>query len=179
MPETIIIPHPTHRANYITTRSGLVIEVVPATEHDAPALARFFDAVSEEDRRFRFLAACQHVSEEQIETLTHPDHFRTESFLAFEPVNGDLVASAMLACDGALDTAEVAVSIRQDHRDKGIGWALLDLLAQEAQRRGVRRVISIENRQNQAAIDLEREKGFKPEPFEGDPSLVVLSRYFR
>jgi acetyltransferase len=111
MPETIIIPHPTHRANYITTRSGLVIEVVPATEHDAPALARFFDAVSEEDRRFRFLAACQHVSEEQIETLTHPDHFRTESFLAFEPVNGDLVASAMLACDGALDTAEVAVSI--------------------------------------------------------------------
>jgi GNAT superfamily N-acetyltransferase len=179
MTETIIIPDPVHHARYLTTRSGLVIEVVPATEHDGPALAQFFDQVSEEDRRFRFLSACHHASGAQIDALTHTDHFRTESFLAFEPVYGDLVASAMLACDGRLDTAEVAVSIRHDHRGQGIGWALLDLLAYEAERRGVRRVISIEARANHAAIDLEREKGFRPEPFEGDPSLVVLSRYFR
>ena len=49
----------------------------------------------------------------------------------------------------------------------------------EAQRRGVRRVIAIEARDNHAAIDLEREKGFAPEPFEGDPSLVILSKTFR
>ena len=179
MTETIIIPDPLNKARYLTTRSGLVIEVVPATEHDGPALAQFFERVSEEDRRFRFLAACDHVSAAQIDVLTHPDHFRTESFLVFEPVYGDLVASAMLACDGALDTAEVAVSIRHDHRGQGIGWALLDLLAQEAERRGVRRVISIEARGHHAAIDLEREKGFRPEPFEGDATLVVLSKVLR
>ena len=179
MSETIIIPDPFHKTCYLTTRSGLVLEVVPATEHDGPALAQFFDRVSEEDRHFRFLTACQHVSDQQIDALTHPDHFRTESFLAFEPVYGDLVASAMLACDGALDTAEIAVSIRHDHRGQGIGWALVDLLAQEAERRGARRVISIEARGNHAAIDLEREKGFKPEPFAGDPDLVVLSKTFR
>jgi acetyltransferase len=83
------------------------------------------------------------------------------------------------AGDGKLDTAEVAVSIRHDHRGLGIGWALLDLLAHEAERRGVRQVISIESRENHAAIELEREKGFRPEPFAGDPALVVLSKVFR
>jgi acetyltransferase len=65
------------------------------------------------------------------------------------------------------------------YRGKGVGWAMLGLLAQEAQHRGVRRVISIESRDNHAAIELEREKGFVPEAVEGDPSLVVLSRSFR
>jgi acetyltransferase len=174
-----IMPHVIDQPRHLTTRSGLVIEVRPATAQDAPALARFFDEVSDEDRRFRFLAACRHVSAEQIDALTHPDHFRTESFLAYEPVRGELVASAMLACDGRLDTAELAVSIRRDHRGMGLGWALLDLLAHEAERRGVARVISIESRANHAAIDLEREKGFTPEPLEGDPTLVLLSRRFR
>ena len=90
-----------------------------------------------------------------------------------------LVASALLACDGPLDTAEIAVSIRQDYRGKGAGWALLDFLGHQAQRRGVRRVIAIEARENHAAIELEREKGFTPEPFEGEPTLVILSKTFR
>ncbi|WP_206241447.1 GNAT family N-acetyltransferase [Novosphingobium terrae] len=163
----------------LTTRCGLRLEVVPATEHDGPALAQFFAQVSEEDRRFRFLAACSQVSRDQLDLLLHPDHFRTESFLVFEPTYGDLIASALLACDGALDTAEIAVSVREDYRAHGIGWALVDLLAQEAQRRGVRRVISIESRENRAAIELEREKGFTPYPFEGDPTLVILAKTYR
>jgi hypothetical protein len=45
--------------------------------------------------------------------------------------------------------------------------------------RGCRRAIAIESRDNHAAIELEREKGFVPEPCDGDPSLVVLTRKFR
>ena len=89
-----------------------------------------------------------------------------------------LVASALLVSDKALDTGEVAVAFRTDYRNRGVGWALLDFLAQEAQKRGVRRVIAIESRDNHAAIELEREKGFTPEDFEGDPMLVILSRTF-
>ena len=113
----------------LTTRSGLVLNVRPATEADAPALTAFFDRVSREDRRFRFLAAGEHVSPEQLEPLVHADHFRSESFLAFDAANGALVASGLLACDNALDTAEVAVSVAEDYKGKGAGWAVLDLLA--------------------------------------------------
>lgn len=163
----------------LVTRSGIKLEVRPAREADESVLVTFFDQVSEEDRRFRFFAASQHVSHDQLEPLIHADHFRSESFLAFDAASGELAGSALLACDGALDTGEIAVSVRSDYKGKGVGWALLDFLGQEAERRGVRRVISIESRDNHAAIELEREKGFVPEPFEGDPTLVILSRTYR
>lgn len=163
----------------LPTRSGISLQVRPAAEADSDALAAFFDQVSDDDRRFRFFAAGAHVSSEQLDPLIHADHFRSESFLGFDAATGVLIASALLACDNALDTAEIAVSVHRDYKGKGVGWAMLDLLGREAERRGVRRVISIESRDNHAAIELEREKGFAPEAFEGDPSLVILSKIFR
>lgn len=163
----------------LTTRSGIVLAIRPVTEDDEAALTAFFDRVSDEDRRFRFLVAGEHVSHEQLEPLINTDHFRSESFLAYDEGTGELVASALLACDGKLDTAEVAVSIRNDYRGRGVGWTLLEFLSSQAQHRGVRRVIAIESRENHAAIELEREKGFTPEPFDGDPTMVVLSKTFR
>ncbi|OCC22451.1 GCN5 family acetyltransferase [Croceicoccus estronivorus] len=162
----------------LATRSGVTLEVRPATEADEAALTALFDNVSDEDRRFRFFTAGEHVSHEQLAPLIHVDHFTSESFLAFDKAGGALVASALLACDSKLDTGEIAVSIRSDYKGKGVGWALLDFLGQEAQRRGVRRVIAIESRDNHAAIELEREKGFVPEEFDGDPTLVILSKTF-
>ncbi|HEY6870769.1 MAG TPA: GNAT family N-acetyltransferase, partial [Novosphingobium sp.] len=144
----------------LTTRTGVTRAVRPATEADEPALATFFDAVSDEDRRFRFFAAAAHVSHEQLEPLIHADHFRSESYLAFDRTSGELVASGLLACDNALETAEIAVSVRRDRKGQGIGWAMLDHLANEARHRGARRAISIESRNNHAAIEVERDKGF-------------------
>ena len=163
----------------LPTRSGAVLFVRQASSGDEAALISFFDRVSDQDRRFRFFSAGEHVSHDQVEPLIHADHFRSESFLAFDEDSGQLIASALLACDNALDTAEVAISIDRDFRGKGAGWALLDFLSQQAERRGVRRVISIEDRDNHAAIELEREKGFVPEAVDGDPGLVILARQFR
>lgn len=163
----------------LATRSGIVLSVRAAAESDEAALAAFFDQVSDEDRRFRFFSAAERVGQDQLDALVHADHFHSESFLAFDKATGELVASALLACDGPLETGEVAVSIRKDYKGKGAGWALLDFLAQQAQARGVHRVISIEARENHAAIELEREKGFVPAPFDGDPSLVILTKTFR
>ena len=163
----------------LSTRSGCQLSVRPATEADEPALAAFFDKVSDDDRRFRFFAAAKHVSHEQLDPLIHADHFQSESFLAFNSANDDLVASALLACDKEMDTGEIAVSIRSDYKGQGVGWALLDFIGREAQVRGLRRVIAIESRGNHGAIELEREKGFTPEPFDGDPSLVILSKILR
>lgn len=163
----------------LSTRSGIALSVRAASEADEAALSAFFDQVSDEDRRFRFFAAAEHVSHEQLDPLIHADHFQSESFLAFDAATGVLAASALLACDKAMDTAEIAVSIRSDYKGKGVGWALLDFLGQQASARGVRRVIAIEARDNHAAIELEREKGFTPEAFEGDPTLVILSKTYR
>lgn len=166
---------PTRR---FATRDGTVLDVRAAFVEDEAQLEAFFEKVSDDDRRFRFLAASRHVGREQLGPLTHCDHWRTESFLAFERETGRLVASAMLACDAKMETGEIAVSIRSDCRGRGIGWAMLDLLGEEARKRGLQRVISIEDRDNHAAIELERERGFEPHGIEGDPHLVLLEKRF-
>ncbi|MGE8134771.1 N-acetyltransferase family protein [Novosphingobium subterraneum] len=160
------------------TRDGTRLDVRAAFAEDEAVLESFFENVSAEDRRFRFLAASRHVGHDQLYPLTHCDHWRTESFLAFDHESGVLVASAVLACDAKMETGEIAVSIRNDWRGRGIGWAMLDLLGEEARKRGLRRVISIEDRDNHAAIELERERGFVPRAIDGDPRLVLLEKRF-
>ena len=160
------------------TRDGLVLAVRPARAEDAEVLGRFFDQVSDDDRRFRFLTAVRHVGPGQIDALTQVDHWRTESWLAFDKAGGALVASVMLACDAAMDTGEVAIAIHRAYRGRGLGWTLLDMVAREAQRRGVKRVVAIEDRDNHAAIALEREKGFEAHGLDGDPHLVMLEKRF-
>ncbi|MDG2532518.1 GNAT family N-acetyltransferase [Sphingomonas sp. HITSZ_GF] len=160
----------------LTTRSGLAIEVRPAMPGDEAALRQLFESVSSDDRRFRFLTACDQLSNEQIAAMTQVDHWQTDSFLAF--ADGELVASAVLACDKPMVMAEVAISIRSDRKGQGIGWSLLDYITGEAARRGVKYLLSIESRENHQAIALEREMGFIARPVEGDSTLVLLERRF-
>ena len=162
----------------LVTRSGVTLAVRPAQAADEEALRTLFSQMTEDDLRFRFFTAGQHISPEQLQPLLQTDSLTGDSYLAFDKANGALVASAMLACDAKRDTGEVAVAIRSDYRNMGAGWALLDFLAGQAQKRGVRRVIAIESRDNHAAIELEREKGFTPEDFDDDPMLVILSKTF-
>jgi acetyltransferase len=160
------------------TSDGVTLLVRPAQAEDGPALAAFFDEVSDDDRRFRFLTAVRYVGPDQIAALTDVDHWRTESTVAFDKATGALVASAMLACDAAMDTGEVAISIHRDYRARGLGWTLLDIVAVQAQRRGLKRVIAIEDRDNHAAIALERESGFVAHGVDGDPHLIRLEKRF-
>ncbi len=163
----------------LNTRSGAVLAIRPVTPADEPLLEEFFDRVSDEDRRFRFLSPRKHVGHEMLAPMVEIDHFRTESWIAFDEVSGAVIGTAMLACDNPLDTGEVAVSVCKDWRGKGVGWTLLDVVAKAAEQRGLRRVISIEDRENHAAIELEREKGFVPHGVEGDPTVVMLEKTFR
>ncbi|MBS0476908.1 MAG: GNAT family N-acetyltransferase [Proteobacteria bacterium] len=163
----------------IPARSGAVLLVRPVEAGDEARLEEFFDRVSDEDRRFRFLSPRKHIGHEQLVPMVAVDHHRTESWVAFDRAGGALVGTAMLACDDPMDTGEVAVSVCRDWRGKGVGWALLDVIARAAEARGLRRVISIEDRENHAAIELEREKGFVPRGVDGDPTVVMLEKSFR
>lgn len=161
----------------LATRSQFHFTVRPAAADDAEALLHFFEGVSVEDLRFRFFSALEHVRPEQVAALVKVDHSKTENFLAFAE-DGTLVATAMLACDGSFETAEVAIAIREDHKGRGIGWTLLGYVAEQARARGVKRLQSIESRDNHSAIELEREMGFTAHEDPDDPSLMVLERRF-
>lgn len=158
----------------LTTRTGFSFEVRRATPQDDAALSDFFAHVSHDDLRFRFLSAVNKVSPEQIATMTHADHVRVEDFVVAEPGSSVIIANAMLAADKDLVAAEVAISIHVDYKGRGIGWTLLEHVARYAKGRGFKTLHSIESRDNHAAIELEREMGFKARAYEGDATLVLL-----
>lgn len=163
----------------LSTRSGKLLRLRPVNLDDEPLLAEFFDRVSDDDRRFRFLSSHGHLNHQQLAPMVEVDHYRAESFIAFDKATEIVVGHALLVCDKAMDTGEIAISVCSKWRGQGVGWALIDVVSEAARQRGVRRVISIENRENRAAIDLEREKGFKLHPVDGDPTLVMLEKLLR
>jgi len=160
----------------LTTRIGFTFHVRPATPDDEPALGTFFEHVTPEDRRFRFLSSVKTVGHDRLVAMTSVDHRQTESFLAFEHEGGPIIATAMLACDAGLDTGEVAISISADYKNRGIGWELLGHLTLHAEAKGVKRLQSLENRSNRSAIELEKELGFTSETYPDDSTLVMLQK---
>ncbi|WP_293881562.1 GNAT family N-acetyltransferase [Sphingomonas sp.] len=163
-------------SQYLTTRTGFRFHVRPARPADEGTLAEFFTHVTRDDLRFRFLTGLNEVGHDRIAALATVDHKQTENFLAFDEHGSTMIATAMLACDPALDRGEVAISIRNDYKHRGISWELLAHIARFAEAKGVKTLESIESRENHAAIELEREMGFTAEPYPGDPTLILVRR---
>jgi len=158
----------------LTTWSGFNFKVRPAGPADEAALAELFTRVTREDRRFRFLSGVDKVGHDFLQRLTQVDHERTEDFLAFD---GDtLIATAMLAADPDMERAEVAISVHADYKNRGVGWTLLDHVAQVAAAKGIKLLESIELRDNVGAITLEREMGFTATTYPGDATLVLVQK---
>ena len=158
----------------LTTWTGFRFRIRSAEPSDQTALADFFELVTPEDRRFRFLSAAPRVNHDMLERLTKVDHDRTEDFLAFD---GDaLIASAMLAADPGRERAEVAIAIRGDYKHRGVGWTLLDHLARYARDKGIKLIESIESRDNVEAIALEKEMGFSATAYPEDATLVLVQK---
>jgi GNAT superfamily N-acetyltransferase len=160
----------------LTTRSGFSFQVQSADQADKAALAEFFTHVSEDDIRFRFLSSLQKVGHTQLELLTQVDHRRSENFLAFDPATGSLVASAMVVIDEDLASAEVAIIIRADFKNRGIGWCLLEHAAGWAAAMGAKTLQAVESRDNRSAIRVERDMGFSSRPFADDATLTILEK---
>ncbi|BAV63244.1 GNAT family N-acetyltransferase [Sphingobium cloacae] len=161
------------QAEILTTGTGLRLHVRPADAADEAALETFFENVTLEDLRFRFLSAVQHVGHDQITAMLRTDREQTVTLLAYEE-SAALVGVAMLAADVQGETAEVAVSVHRDRKAQGIGWSLLRHVALLARARGILRLQSIESRDNHAAIEVERDLGFTARACPGDPTLILL-----
>ncbi|MEN2787425.1 GNAT family N-acetyltransferase [Sphingomonas qilianensis] len=158
----------------LVARDGYRFHVRPATPADEQALADLFHHVDKDDLRFRFLSAAQNVAPDQLKALVTLDHTRTENFLAIEPETGRIIATAMLAADATLTSAEVAIAIRSEFKRRGISWTLLDHVARCAAAKGIKTLESVESRENHEAIQLERDMGWVGSACEGDASLIVL-----
>lgn len=176
---TIAAPEPLLLGEWcaeLTTRAGVRLKLRPANSEDEPLLADFFEHMLPEDVRFRFLTPVPHPCHDMLSRLVRVDHVRDENFLAFAEDGDTLIASAMITADDRLEKAEVAIAVRGDYRNKGVGWALLDYAAHYAEAKGIKILESVEAADNHDAIGLEREMGFSATFHPDDPRLVLVRK---
>ncbi|TPL09619.1 GNAT family N-acetyltransferase [Mesorhizobium sp. B2-4-14] len=160
----------------ITTRTGLKLHVRTAGARDEAVLDQLFHQVRNDDLHFRFLSGQKAVRPEQIHAMIDVDHRTTETYIGFIAGSKLAVTTAMLACDRHGRRGEVAVSVRADYRDCGIGWEMLSFVAKQAERSGLAAIESIESRDNHDAIELERNMGFVVRSYPDDPTLVLVTK---
>ena len=163
----------------LVTRTGFHFHVRPAAPSDEAALSDFFTHVTPDDLRFRFLTGIRQVGHERLVEMTSIDHRRTENFLAFENGKSDILATAMLACDEAMQIGEIAIAIRSDYKARGISWELLAHVAEYAKAKGLTTIQSIESSANHAAIEMERQMGFVATQYPGDATLMLVRRQLK
>ncbi|WP_422345575.1 GNAT family N-acetyltransferase [Parasphingorhabdus sp.] len=158
----------------LTTRTGFEFHVRPVSPSDEEALAAFFDHVTRDDLRFRFLSPIPEVGKELLSYLINVDHDHKEDFLALDIDDKTIIASAMIGANEDKSVAEVAIVVRSDYKKRGMSWTFLEYVVSEARRSGIKKLQSIESRENHAAIELEREMGFTAKSYPGDATLMLL-----
>lgn len=157
----------------LNTATGFEFAVRPVGPFDEPALAEMFSHVDKDDMRFRFLSP-RKPGHDMFEELINVDHDRKESYLAIAPNGHTVIANALVAADTANECAEVAIAMHKGYKGKGVGWTFLKYIIAQEKRKGVKKLQSIESRENHEAIALERQMGFKASSDPGDASLVRL-----
>jgi acetyltransferase len=160
----------------LTTRSGIELNVRPASQADETGLIDFLGQASPDDLRFRFLSAVGRPGHSLVQPLVNVDHVQTENLLAFDARDGSLAATAMIAADDKMEEAEVAIMVRPDLKGRGAGWSMLAHSCDFAKHRGFKKVHSVELAENRSAIALESEMGFVAKPCPGDATLTLLSK---
>ncbi|WP_375196379.1 bifunctional acetate--CoA ligase family protein/GNAT family N-acetyltransferase [Sphingobium sp.] len=163
-------------ASDLVTEHGLRFHVRPVRSDDGEAVVSFFDHVSPEDLRFRFMSGLPKVLHEQITMMTRVDYLRTISFLAFDEDRHDVIAIATLATDPDRSRAEVALTTRTDMKGKGISWTLFEHVLRYAKAEGIDTIEAIECADHDAALRMERELGFMTIVDPDDPTVRIARK---
>ncbi|MBD3349485.1 MAG: GNAT family N-acetyltransferase [Candidatus Eisenbacteria bacterium] len=124
-----------------TTRTGLDILLRPVKISDESLLKDFFYSLSDESIRKRFMSSRTDMPHERLQDFVVIDYTREMVILAVRREdhveNEEILGVGQYGIDEQSHTAEVALVVRDDHQDKGVGTELLRYVTQLAQRQGL------------------------------------------
>jgi acetyltransferase len=159
----------------LTTQAGVALHIRPAVGSDLEMLRAFFGTVSVEDLKHRFSDAVDEAANIDLSAMVADRDPNCVTFLAFDHGTA-LIACATLSDAPEGDTAEVALSVDQEAKGKGVSWTLLEHVLSYARNHGLKLVTSLESGDDRTAINLEREMGFVARLSSANPVEVSLSK---
>ncbi|MET0281211.1 MAG: GNAT family N-acetyltransferase [Steroidobacteraceae bacterium] len=159
-----------------TLRDGSRIVVRPMQRTDIELERHFIEALSPEARRFRFLGSMNTPSDALLHQLTDIDEQRDAALIALSGEGQQLrqvgAARFSAAADGR---AEVAVSVSDDWRQKGLASLLMHRLIGIARHRGIKTLYSMDSAENAAMRRLADYLGFERGVDPQDATQVIYT----
>lgn len=162
----------------LQTHKGLELRVRPEQPQDAPILLDLFSHLSPASRYLRFSKALDEPSMERVrqeaERLARLGPPQDMAWLAFTdlPEQPDAPVAAVRYVRSAPGEAELAISVRDDQQQRGIGSALLLFAFQQARQQGLERLTATFRSENKAIWSLLRRSPL-PVSWELDGSEVT------
>jgi len=145
-------------------RDGRTVVVRPIRPDDAERLRAFDGALSETSRRLRYLGWMPALTAERAAALATVDGRRRIALVATAVHGRDerIVADCrLLAEPGGEGLAELAIAVAEDHRNAGLGRALLERLCAAGAGAGVETVFARVRYDNEVMMHLLRALGFR------------------
>jgi GNAT superfamily N-acetyltransferase len=147
-------------AHTFQAKDGTLIEVRPMQREDAVHLIDIFDHMGLDSRYTRFNMAMPTPEPERVqqEAAEMVDFERPESdgWLAFAdlPDGPDTPVAGIRYIHTGPGEAEIALSVRDDMQNKGIGTALFTYLLEQAKEAGISRLVGLAQRNNPPLFQL-------------------------
>jgi GNAT superfamily N-acetyltransferase len=151
---------PTIPAVTALARDGTEVRLRPLCRGERDLVARFFEGLSEESRRRRFLQPLPRLPEAMLRHLTDVDGRRHVALVA--EVGGEVAGIArFVALPDEPGAAEVAVTVTDRFQGRGIGRLLLDALGRVAARAGVGALVYLVDPSNRRVLAVLRAMGVR------------------
>jgi RimJ/RimL family protein N-acetyltransferase len=143
----------------VETVDGVPFIVRPIQPDDKAALLEAFQRLSQESVYKRFLSPLKRLTESELAYLTELDHRSHEALVAVADTGEMIGVTRCVRQKEDPTRAEVAVTVVDDWQQRGVGTALLGLLARRAREEGVQSFTGVCLARNQEMLQLFDELG--------------------
>lgn len=159
-----------------TLRDGSRVTIRPISRNDIELERRFIEELSPEARRYRFLCGVGTPSEALLQKLTILDAEREAALIAVTGEHGKLREVGVARFSALPDrSAEVAVTVADDWRHRGLATLLMHRLTDIARARGIRSLFSVDSGANIPMRDLALHLGFHCRTDPQDATQVIYT----
>ncbi|MCT4656899.1 MAG: bifunctional acetate--CoA ligase family protein/GNAT family N-acetyltransferase [Cohaesibacter sp.] len=169
-----IKPYPAEWEHEIALKDGRGVIVRPIRPEDEELYPPFFEQVTDDDLRLRFFSAARSMNHAFIAKLTQLDYARSMAFIAIEKESGNMLGAVRLHGDNNHDDGEYAVMVRSDLKGQGLGWKLMKLILQFAEKDGFQTVTGEVLRGNRTMRSMCEALGFEAHVDPDDEDLVRM-----
>jgi RimJ/RimL family protein N-acetyltransferase len=144
----------------LTLRDGATVGVRPLEPSDRATLDAAVARLSDRSRYLRFAASKPRLTARELDFLVDVDHHDREALVAIDPASGRPVAVVRYVLDATAGGVEVAATVADEWQGRGLGGAMLALLADRARAEGHRVMRANVLAANEQSIAMLRKSGF-------------------